>query len=69
MCAILIKDGCVVTLKGKKNKLEGINDEVLVEKDKLAIVNIYLSLDKVLLFNVFEEITSKGLCDKLHNLY
>ena len=33
------------------------------------MVNIYLALDEMVLFNVSEEITAMGLWGKLQNLY
>ena len=60
---ILTKDRCTVALTGKENKPEGMTNKVFVEKDKLAIANIYLALDEVVLFNMSEKITTKGLWD------
>ena len=69
MRAILVKDGCLVALNGKEKKPAGIKDEIFAENDELAIACIYLALNKVVLFNVSEETTAKGLWDKLQNLY
>ena len=60
---VLIKDRCVVALKGKENKPKGMTNKVFIEKDKLAIANIYLALDEVVLFNMSKKITTKGLWD------
>ena len=38
-------------MKGKENKPEEMIDKVFTEKDKLTMSNIYLTLDKVVLFN------------------
>ena len=69
MHAIFIKDECAIALTGKENKPEGMTDKVFDKKDELAMTIIYLALDKVILFNVFEETIAKGLCDKLQNPY
>ena len=69
MRAILVKDGCLVALNGKEKKPAEMKDEIFAEKDELAMANIYLALDEVVLFNVSEETTAKGLWDKLQNLY
>ena len=61
MCAILIKDGCVVTLKGKENKPERMKNKVFAKKGELTMANIYFALDEIVLFNVPEKITAKGL--------
>ena len=68
MRAILVKDGCLVALNGKEKKPAEMKDEIFAEKDELAMANIYLALDEVVLFNVSEETTEKGLWDKLQNL-
>ena len=44
MSAILIKNGCVVALKGKENMPKGMIDKVFAEKDELAIAIIYVTL-------------------------
>ena len=58
MHAVLINDGCVVALKDKENKLEEMTDKAFIKKDELVMANIYLALDKVVLFNVSEENTT-----------
>ena len=50
MSAILVEDGYVVALKDKINKPEWMIDKVFAEKDELAMMNIYLALDEVVLF-------------------
>ncbi|PON87731.1 hypothetical protein TorRG33x02_164260 [Trema orientale] len=67
MHAILIKDGYAVALKGKENNPKEIKDQVF--DDELAMPNIYLALDEVVLFNVSEETKAKCLWKKLQNLY
>ena len=69
MRAILVKDGCLVALNGKEKKPAVIKDEIFAENDELGIACIYLALNEVVLFNVSEETTAKGLWDKLQNLY
>ena len=44
-------------------------DKVFIEKDELAMQNIYLALHDVVLFNVSKETTTKGLWNKLLNIY
>ena len=69
MHTTLIKDGCAVALKGKKNKPGGMRNKVFADKDELAMANTYLALNEVVLFNVSKETMTKGLWDKLQNLY
>ena len=61
MCAILIKDGWSVVFKDKENKQKGMTDKVFTKNNALAMENIYLALDEMVLFNVSEENTAKGL--------
>lgn len=63
-----MKDGCAVALKGKEAKQKEITNEKFKEKDELAIADIYLALDEVVLFNVFEGTMAKCLWDKLQTI-
>lgn len=69
MRAALVKDGCAIALKEYKAKPKEICDEKFKERDQLAMADIYLALDKVVLFIVSECITTKGLQDKLETIY
>ena len=67
MDAILIKDGCAIALKGKENRPEGMADKMFAEEDELAMANIYIALDGLVLFNVTKETMAKGLWNMLKN--
>ena len=69
MQAVLIKDGCEIALQEKECKPQEMTDAQYEEKDKLAMANLYLALDDLVLFNIETETTAKGVWKKLKNLY
>ena len=56
---VLIKDGCEVALQEKECKSQEMTDGQYEEKDKLAMMNLYLVLDDSILFNIEVETTAE----------
>ena len=67
MHVVLVKDGCAIAISNKR--LEEMTEKQFAEKDELALANLLLTLDDLVLFNVESEIIVKGLWDKLKNIY
>ena len=59
MQTILLKDGCKITLQEKECKSQEMTDGQYEEKDKLAMMNLYLILDDSILFNIEVETIAK----------
>lgn len=55
MKAVLVKDGCTITIEGKDNKPEDMTDVEFETKDELAKADILHVIDELDVFNVFEE--------------
>ncbi|KAK6283915.1 hypothetical protein POUND7_002867 [Theobroma cacao] len=60
MHAVLVKDGYIVALLTKEDRLEGMTDKQFIEKYKMALANLQLALEDNVLLNVETKTSAKA---------